>query len=123
MLNSILNYRRLKGKKTRHNLLTVTLYSNSAHCTELGRMIAGYIKSILIEVMFGSTFQLHVCVYVQQITGTHAPKCGNGSWTWRNATHECKTRNANLRIQRTISLNCFRYCSWTALTQNKLLLQ
>ena len=53
MLNSILNYRRLKGKKTRHNLLTVTLYSNSAHCTELGRMIAGYIKSVWIEFIVG----------------------------------------------------------------------
>ena len=46
------------------------------------------------KVMFGSTFQLHVCVFLQQITGTHAPKRGNGSWTWRNATHERKTGNA-----------------------------
>ena len=51
-------------------------------------------RSMHLWVMFGSTFQLHVCVFLQQITGTHAPKRGNGSWTWRNATHERKTGNA-----------------------------
>ena len=73
--------------------------------------------------MFGSTFQLHVCVYIQHITGTHAPKRGNGSW--RGETQLLRKIKAETQIFLKQATHRFINPSGTvhgpALVQNKLL--
>ena len=74
--------------------------------------------------MFGSTFQLHVCVFLQQITGTHAPKRGNGNW--RGETQLLRKIKAETQIFLKQATHRFINPSGTvhgpALAQNKLLI-